>query len=259
VIGRIAAARRELLQREGPLAPPLPWRLALVPVCGSTEQLLDQRQAGWGSGPVALLAQRQRFGHGQQGRPWVSPHGGVWLSAALPWPPQGAPLALAAAVGLALQLEALGLAPTLKWPNDLLLHNRKVAGLLPRLRLRGGHIQAARVGIGLNGENPAPAGAINVRQALALSGQPWRQGADAIRLAARVLLALDWAVAAAAEPERVWQEADRRLQGRDQPLLWQGETWTVAGLARDGGLELRRGAERTIVRRRFEEPAFQVA
>jgi BirA family biotin operon repressor/biotin-[acetyl-CoA-carboxylase] ligase len=259
VIGRIAAARRELLGREAPLAPPLPWRLALVPVCGSTERLLDQRQAGWSSGPVALLAQRQRFGHGQQGRPWVSPRGGVWLSAALPWPPQGAPLALATAVGLALQLEALGLAPTLKWPNDLLLHNRKVAGLLPRLRLRGGHIQAARVGIGLNGENPAPAGAINVRQALALSGQPRRQGADAIRLAARVLLALDWAVAAAAEPERVWQEADRRLHGRHQPLLWQGETWTVAGLARDGGLELRRGAERTIVQRRFEEPAFQVA
>ncbi|WP_094510454.1 biotin--[acetyl-CoA-carboxylase] ligase [Synechococcus sp. MW101C3] len=259
MIGRIAAARRELQLREGYLAPPLPWRLAMVPVCGSTERLLDQRKAGWGSGPLALLAQRQRFGHGQQGRPWVSPHGGVWLSAALPWPPQGASLAMAAAVGLALQLEALGLAPTLKWPNDLLLHNCKVAGLLPRLRLRGGRIQAARVGIGLNGENPVPAGAINVRQALALSGQARRQGADAIRLAARVLLALDWAVAAAVEPERVWQEADRRLHGRGQPLLWQGETWMVAGLARDGGLELRRGAECTIVRRRFAELSPQVA
>ena len=257
--GRIAAARRELLLREGPLAPPLPWRLAVVPVCGSTERLLDQRQTGTAPGPVALLAERQRFGHGQQGRPLASPRGGVWMSAALPWPPQGASLALAAAVGLALQLEALGLAPTLKWPNDLLLYDRKVAGLLPRLRLRGGSIQAARVGIGLNGENPAPAGAINVRQALALSGHRRRQGADAIRLAARVLLALDWAAAAAAEPKRVWHEANARLHGHGRAMLWQGESWMVAGLARDGGLELRRGAERTVVRRRFQDLTSQAA
>lgn len=38
----------------------------------------------------------------------------------------GAPLTLAAAVGMALQLEQLGLQPQIKWPNDLLLEGRKL-------------------------------------------------------------------------------------------------------------------------------------
>ncbi|WP_414026871.1 hypothetical protein [Cyanobium sp. ATX-6F1] len=83
------------------------------------------------------------------------------MSAALPWPPQvdgTAALGLAVAVGLALQLEALGLEPRLKWPNDLLVQGAKVAGLLPRLRRRGERIRWAQVGLGLNGHNPVPPG-----------------------------------------------------------------------------------------------------
>ena len=149
------------------------WQLRRLPVCASTEieldRWLEQRQASalpqeW----LAVAARRQRFGHGQQGRPWLSPEGGLWLSAAIPWAgalPGTASLGLAVAVGLAQQLEALGLAVRLKWPNDLLVGDRKIAGLLPRLRLRGQRIRAAQVGVGLNGCNRVPPRALSVAEA----------------------------------------------------------------------------------------------
>jgi len=237
------------------------WRLRALPVCASTETELDSwlqhlitdpRAAL--PGPVAVIARRQRFGRGQQGRVWSSPAGGVWLSAALPWhadPASAAAPGLAAAVGLALELEALGLTVRLKWPNDLLLMGTdgrlgKVAGLLPRLRLRGGQIRWARLGIGLNGCNPVPAGASNLRAALGA----WQ--ARPQRLAARLLRGLEWAAAMADQPQAVRQLAEQRLLV--MPGSWEGacEGWQPLGLADDGALVLARGDQRQLLRRRFE-------
>lgn len=206
--------------------------------------------ASTGQPPLALWAAQQRRGHGQQGRIWQSPPGGVWLSAALPWPaePQGtASLALAAALGLALQLEALGLPVQIKWPNDLLVNGRKLAGILPRLRWRGGQVRHAQVGVGLNGCNPVPAGATSVAAAL---GHPHHPQARPDRLAARVLRALEWAVAAADQPELVRRQAERRLWMPDG-VEHLGRRWDVEGLAADGGLRLACGGERVTLQRHF--------
>jgi BirA family transcriptional regulator, biotin operon repressor / biotin---[acetyl-CoA-carboxylase] ligase len=256
LIGRIAAARRALPQGSGPAAPP--WRLRSLPVCGSTERELDRwlTQAPPTAGtcladPMAVIARRQRFGHGQQGRVWVSPPGGVWLSAALPWPEDPAAAAapgLAVAVGLALQLEALGAPVRLRWPNDLLLEGGKLAGLLPRLRLRGGHVRWARVGVGLNGRNRVPAGAINLAAVLG------RRGTDPLRLTAVVLAALEWAIGWAARPEPVRCQAEARLLLPAGPVWQEGEAWQPLGLAPDGGLVLGAGARRMVLQRDFSPP-----
>jgi BirA family biotin operon repressor/biotin-[acetyl-CoA-carboxylase] ligase len=230
-----------------PADQPLPWRLVRLPVCASTELQLEPWLAA-APPPLAVLADRQRFGQGQRGRVWQSPRGGVWLSAALPWPEHtAAALSLAAALGLALQLEALGLQPRIKWPNDLLLGGRKLAGLLPRLRWRGGRVRHAQVGVGLNGCNPVPAGAINLAMAL---GHRHHPQARPDRLAARVLRALEWAVAAADQPELVRRQAERRLWMPDG-LEHQGRRWSVEGLAADGGLRLACGGEQVTLQRHF--------
>lgn len=248
-------------QTESQASAPIPWRLRTLPVCASTEleldrwleQLVPDPEAPL-PGPLAVIARRQRFGRGQQGRPWSSPAGGVWLSAALPWsadPTSAAAPGLAVAVGLALQLEALGLELRLKWPNDLLLAGpdgrpAKLAGLLPRLRLQGGRIRWARVGLGLNGCNPVPAGATNLREALGpAQAQPQR-------LAARVLRALEWAMAAAAQPTWVRQQAEARLLVAPQSWQGAGDGWQPIGLADDGALVLARGDERRRLHRRFD-------
>lgn len=253
MIGRIQAARLQLSSLESPQTsqpPALPWRLIWLPCCGSTEQRLEQGLAVGNRPPLAVLAGRQRFGHGQRGRPWVSPPGGVWISAALPWPAEpatSAALGLAVAVGLALQLEALGLSIQLKWPNDLLVDGRKLAGLLPRLSLRGATIRRARVGVGLNGRNRVPVGAISLREALGrrtlVSGVP--------ALTARVLAALEWAVFRSTSPELVRTMAEHRLLVPADGVEHLQARWQVEGLSMDGGLLLSRSGERTLLRRSF--------
>ncbi len=172
------------------------------------------------------------------------------MSAVLPWlepPGAAASPALAAAAGLAAELEALGLEVELKWPNDLLVDGRKLAGLLPRLRWRGGGVQQARLGIGLNGRNRVPPGGISVAEALGRRSA----ASEPAALAARVLAALEWATAHSGEPETVRAAAERRLRRPPGGLEWQGVRWHVLGLEADGGLVLALGDRRTTLRRRF--------
>jgi BirA family biotin operon repressor/biotin-[acetyl-CoA-carboxylase] ligase len=224
-----------------------PWRLRAVRVCASTERELERWLALRPADapprlrhPRAVLARRQRFGQGQHGRIWHSPPGGVWLSAALPWadgPSQVAAPGLAVAVGLLRQLEGLGIEARLKWPNDLLLQGRdgewrKLAGVLSALRLRGALVRWARVGLGLNGCNPVPPGAIN------LVGVLGRARARPRLLLPRVFAALEWAMASAAEAELVRREAERRLWLPASRLRLEGITWQICGLTPQGGLAL---------------------
>lgn len=226
---------------------PPSWQLRRLPVCASTEIELERWLALESNGvghrlqrPRAVLARQQRFAHGQHGRPWQSPPGGVWLSAALPWAqeePQAAAPGLAVAVGLLLQLEALELEVRLKWPNDLLLRGgdgqwRKLAGLLSGLRLRGSAIRWARVGLGLNGCNPVPQGATNLAHALG------RIRARPRHLLPRVFAALEWAMACAGDPETVRRLAEARLWLPSATLRMEGLDWQIRGLSRQGGLEL---------------------
>ncbi len=264
--GRLGAARRVL----GPgrhLDDGCVWHLRHVPVCGSTERLLDDWLA-WVpcargprlEEPLAVLAGHQRFGRGQRGRIWSSPPGGVWLSAALPWPLQptaAAAVGLAVAVGLALELEDLGLPVRIKWPNDLYVPGpggrmAKLAGVLPGLRLQGNRVRWARVGVGLNARNPVPRGATRMATAASLyKACPWR-------LSARVLRALERAMAMADRPDEVRLCAEQRLWWPSQTLQLDGESWQPLGLHRDGGVVLSRQGRIRVLHRSFHpDPAPQ--
>jgi BirA family biotin operon repressor/biotin-[acetyl-CoA-carboxylase] ligase len=155
------------------------------------------------------------------------------------------------AVGLCLRLEARGLPVRLKWPNDLLLPGegggqpRKLAGLLPRLRLRGGTCRWARVGVGLNVANRVPAGAVALAEVLG-AGR-----ADPRLWCGEVLAALEWAMAWSGRPQEVCRQAERRLHRPDGPIHLDGTDWWPAGLAADGGLRLVHGPAERVLRRGF--------
>jgi BirA family biotin operon repressor/biotin-[acetyl-CoA-carboxylase] ligase len=88
------------------------------------------------SGPFTVRAERQSAGRGRQGRSWASPAGGLWMTLACPEPAFDSRCldALGLRVGLSLSsaiAEAVPAAePRLKWPNDVLVGGRKVAGAL---------------------------------------------------------------------------------------------------------------------------------
>jgi BirA family biotin operon repressor/biotin-[acetyl-CoA-carboxylase] ligase len=109
---------------------------------GSTLDLLHQLAESGAVEGTAVVAREQTAGRGSRGRSWHSPIGGLWLS----WlcrpatPLAGEVLSLRVGLAVVAVLEQLGNLPAiqLKWPNDVLIGGRKVAGILCEARWQGG-------------------------------------------------------------------------------------------------------------------------
>jgi len=109
-----------------------------------------------GAGDLSLvLADKQTAGRGQKGRTWFTPPGSA-LAMSLILRPTGEeitylPRATALmAVSLVDSLRQRGLDPQIKWPNDVLLHGRKVAGILVESFWTGNKLDASILGMGVN-------------------------------------------------------------------------------------------------------------
>lgn len=132
---RVGSGSRELL-------------LFTVDACSSSMDVAGQLAAEGRLPPWAsVLAACQSAGRGQFGRCWYSPSGNIYGSLRLPrlGPPWAdlAPLLLAESMRTV--LESLGLAASIKWPNDLLIGGKKVGGIL--MEEKSGIVIA---GLGLN-------------------------------------------------------------------------------------------------------------
>jgi len=128
--------------------------VAVLPVIDSTNQYLLDRIAELASGD-ACVAEYQQAGRGRRGRKWFSPFGAnLYLS--MYWRLEQGP---AAAVGLSLVigmvmaevLRELGAENVrVKWPNDLYLNDRKLAGILVELTGKTGDAAQIVIGAGIN-------------------------------------------------------------------------------------------------------------
>ncbi|HEX8803099.1 MAG TPA: biotin--[acetyl-CoA-carboxylase] ligase, partial [Acidimicrobiales bacterium] len=100
---------------------------------GSTNaDLLALARDGAAEG-IVLVADHQTAGRGRRARTWVAPPGASLLASVLLRPPAAVATAttMAVAVSMAEAVEAVaGVAPGLKWPNDLVVDDRKLAGVL---------------------------------------------------------------------------------------------------------------------------------
>ena len=129
-----------------------------------------REKAGAGSGAlVACLANQQTAGRGRNGRHWQSPeNSNIYLSVGYQFENlDHADLScLSAACGVAIceWLDQLGVQAGLKWPNDVLVQNRKLAGILVEVKVSSSGIYVV-IGIGLNVDMPA--------EAATLIDQPW--------------------------------------------------------------------------------------
>jgi BirA family biotin operon repressor/biotin-[acetyl-CoA-carboxylase] ligase len=128
------------------------WHYASVP---STMPLAHDLARDGAPDGTTLWAEEQTAGRGRRGRSWVAPHGTALLCSTICRPPLRPDelflLVAAFGVGLCQGLEqATGLRPQIKWPNDLLLAGRKLAGVLAESRLSGDGLAHTVVGFGLN-------------------------------------------------------------------------------------------------------------
>jgi BirA family biotin operon repressor/biotin-[acetyl-CoA-carboxylase] ligase len=101
-----------------------------------------------------VLTEAQTAGKGRRGRSWSSPPGkNLYFSAILrpELPPQRAPeLTLVAAVALCETLREAGVKATIKWPNDVQIEGKKVAGILTELSADTERVHFVVLGVGVN-------------------------------------------------------------------------------------------------------------
>ncbi len=135
----------------------------LVEMTGSTNtDLLDHLRTGIDA-PRALVTEYQHSGRGRRSRSWLSPYGRS-LYFSLAWPFSGGAaqlegLSLAVGTVLAEQLVSEGIGQVgLKWPNDVLVDGRKLAGILIELAGDVDGQCTAVIGIGVNGDLAGMAG-----------------------------------------------------------------------------------------------------
>ena len=103
---------------------------------------------------TVIVAAKQTGGKGRDGRKWVSPKGGIWISIILR--PKFDisittlfPIASSLALSLAIE-KIFSIKPELKWPNDLTIKGKKVAGMLVDVSLESNRIENLVLGVGIN-------------------------------------------------------------------------------------------------------------
>lgn len=175
---------------------------------------------------TVVVAEKQVQGKGRFGRSWSSPRGGLYLSLLLHEDLARLPiLSLAAGLATAEALESLGLEPRLKWPNDVLLRDQKVAGILVE-GIVGPETYWAILGIG-----------INTNVSLEALPEPLRDGATTLREALgekvdneALLEALLDALAHAHPPPGEEERVSRRYRERCSTLGRKVKVETADGL-----------------------------
>jgi BirA family biotin operon repressor/biotin-[acetyl-CoA-carboxylase] ligase len=204
----------------------------------STMDVLHELAAQGAEAGTIVLAGEQLAGRGSRGRPWHSPPGGLWMSMLFRPPSVGGMEVISLRVGLAV---ARGLDPfvpepvRLKWPNDLMVGEGKLGGILCEARWQGSRLAWLAVGVGLNLRNSIP----QELQGTAVSLKELRADVGEEDVFPHILLALRGIdlQAERLSPAELHHFALRSwLSGRKicEPL-----SGTVAGLADDGTLRVR--------------------
>lgn len=125
-----------------------------LPECGSTNAELRVRAEAGAPAGLVITTDEQHAGRGRRGRTWTSARGAALLFSVLlrPQMPPGelAGLTLLAGVAVAEALRELGVAATLKWPNDVHIAGKKVCGILAELSGELDYTSYVILGIGVN-------------------------------------------------------------------------------------------------------------
>ncbi len=135
-------------------------RLVRLPFTDSTMDVLHDLAADGAEAGTVVVAAEQGGGRGSRGRGWHSPPGGLWLST-LFRPSMAVGIELfGLRIGLAIAdaIEALGpgVPVDIKWPNDLMVGELKLGGILCEARWQGDVLGWVVAGIGINVSNTIP-------------------------------------------------------------------------------------------------------
>ena len=190
----------------------------------STNERAKELAAAGAPHGTLVTADEQSAGRGRQGRAWTAPpRSALLMSVLLRELDELLPLVAAVAVA-----DALPVTAAIKWPNDVWVHERKIAGILVEGRPQAGW---AVLGIGLNvATREFPAELEGLATSLRLSGAE----ADVEQVLADVLASLErWLSAPATDVLAAWRARDA-LNG--QPVRWSSGEGVANGIDDAGAL-----------------------
>ena len=196
---------------------PAGWHVRVIDETGSTNADLLVAAAAGAPNRSVLAARHQTAGRGRLDRTWVAPPGANLLVSLLFTDVPHVAHVLTQRVGVAAAIacdQVAGATPTLKWPNDLLLGDAKLAGVLAQSTFVDGR-QAVVVGIGVNvGWAPPDAARLG-------------DGIDPLAVLAALLVALDEL------PADIAPEYRSRLGTLGREVRVEVPTGTIEGRAVD--------------------------
>lgn len=217
-------------------------------------RLMDQMdELGFGLGPTVVIAGRQTSGRGRGDRRWESPAGGLFLN----WVRSGLapdtigllPMLAAAAAHRAVSESGVAEAG-IKWPNDIVVNGKKLAGIL--IHVRGGDAGWVTVGLGVNLETAPKLSHTTVIAATAMAElvEPAPFERWCVEITSEFVASLTRFLEDTGPALDLWRsQLVHRTGERLSVRLGSGttETGTFEGLTDEGFLKLRQnGAERII-------------
>ena len=130
-------------------------KVSLVQVSSTNRYISTLLKENPGTGQVMVVADYQESGRGQGDHQWHSKPGENLLTSLLLFPAFLSAsdqfyLSRVASLALIDTLKILNLAPLIKWPNDILINRRKIAGILIENGISGSKLSHTIIGIGLN-------------------------------------------------------------------------------------------------------------
>ena len=204
------------------------------------KRLADNNAGEW----TVVVSEAQTKGKGRAGHSWISPKGGLWFSIILRPRIDADKIPLIqflAANGLRQAVDqATGLSSQVKWPNDLVMSGKKLAGILIETRIDGKVVYAV-IGIGLNvnmTDKMLPSGAVSLFTAT-------DQKFDLEDILDLILEALEKCYKKLDDNEAIMREWWDHCVHRLRPVMIRTPTGIVSGkcvgVKGDGSIVIRRG------------------
>lgn len=201
----------------------------------STQDYAHELIAGGGaSDHTAIWALAQSAGRGRFRRAWVSHHGNLYVSFIFDCPERDPRISYAVAVAVAETIASFGIGPTIKWPNDILVDGKKIAGCL--IEYSGRFVV---VGVGINIKSNPTVERYKTTKMDNFSDVPLES------LLNRLMRNIDrWRRTDFRAVRERWLELAACL---NCPVRYQGQMATLVGINENGALILRRDTRYLLV------------
>jgi BirA family transcriptional regulator, biotin operon repressor / biotin---[acetyl-CoA-carboxylase] ligase len=201
-------------------------------------QLIAEENAAPGT---VVIAKQQTAGRGQRGNQWQSERGGLYLSLAIApdLPARNVhQLTMGIVWGIVDRLRHEGLPVSIKWPNDLILADRKLGGILTQTRIAQGRIYQAIVGVGINYANPVAGTAIDL--ATYFDAQPNYRNFSMEMLTSCTIRGIirGYKRCTPITIDRLLSDYLELLNARGRSVLVDGKLGTVLGISPQGELHI---------------------